>query len=107
MTGTSPALSSDRRTLGQHLHEARRAVTDGRDRPWPVEEWTERDPVLQTRDEAMAAAVETVVRARVACELREMALHRVPGVARDALREAAVKVSRGGQDRSDEKEPQP
>ena len=105
MTGTSPALSSD--TLGRVLHEARRASTDGRDRPWPVEEWADRDPKLQAIDEKMAAAVETVVRARVACELREMALHRVPGVARDALREAAVKVSRGGQVRSDEKEPQP
>ena len=102
MTGISPALSSDTRTLGRVLHEARRAVTDGRDRPWPVEEWADRDLRLQARDEKMAAAVETVVRARVACELREMALHRVPGVVRDALREAAVKVQRGGQVRSDE-----
>ncbi len=101
MTGTSPGLSSDRLTLGQHLHEARRAVTDGRDRPWPVEDWADRDPVLQARDEAMAAAVEAEIRRRIAGDFQRLAddLERfpeippgVPGIERRAKLEAWIGV---------------
>ena len=120
MTGTSPALSSD--TLGRVLHEARRAVTDGRDRPWPVEEWADRDLRLQAIDEKMAAAVEAEVRRRIAADFRRLSgdLERftdfppgVPRVERQAKLEAwlaAVQVALYGlalQEHGDGKESQP
>ena len=99
---------ADERTLGQVLHEARRASTDGRDRPWPVEEWADRHPRLQAIDEAMAAAVEAAVRRRAAAEARDRASRRwPPSFYRDELYLAADAVARGGegQERSDGKEP--
>ena len=50
-------MTDERPSLGEVLHRARQASTDGRDRPWPVEDWADRDPRLQAIDEAMAAAV--------------------------------------------------
>jgi len=69
---------ADDRTLGEVLHEARVAGGVQRPRPWPPEDWADRDPRLQALDEAMAAAVEAVVRKRVAAEQRERASRRWP-----------------------------
>jgi len=44
-------------TLGEVLHRARQAAGEARPRPWPVEDWCDRDPALRALDEAMAAAV--------------------------------------------------
>ena len=117
MTGHSTALCSDDRTLGQHLHEARRASTVGRIPPWPVADWADRDERLKAVDEAMAAAVEAAVRGRIAVELRRLADDAaaqpvtVPGIERRTRRDtylAAVQVALFGlAKRSDEKAAQP
>src|SRR5208282_977741 len=86
----------DDRTLGQVLHEARRAAGEQRPRPWPIEDWKDRGPQLQAVDEAMAAAVEAVVRKRVAAEQRERASRRwPPSFNRDELFMAAAAVVQG------------
>ena len=114
MTGPSTAPCSDDRTLGQVLHEARQALGEQRPRGWPVEDWADRDYRLQAGDEAMAAAVEAVVRERIAVELRRLADDAaaqpvtVPGIERRTRRDtylAAVQVALHGlAKRSDEKE---
>ena len=110
---------TDTRTLGQVLHEARKALGEQRPRGWPVEDWADRDSRLQAGDEAMAAAVETVVRERIAAVLRDLAYSAaaqpvvVPGIERRTRRDtylaAAQVVLHGGQvqECSDEKGPQP
>ena len=112
-------MMPDDRTLGQVLHEARIAGGEARPRPWPPEDWAERDPRLQALDEAMAAAVEAAVRERIAGDLRHLAHSAaalpstVPGIERRTRRDtylAAEHVALFGlapQERSDEKEPQP
>ena len=113
---------ADDRSLGEVLHRARQASTDGRDRPWPVEEWEDRHPRLQAVDELMAAAVAAAVRERIAADFRRLAADReqfadiapgVPRVEREAKLEAwraAVHVALyglAGRERSDEQEPCP
>ena len=65
------------KTPGQILHEARVAGGQRRPRPWPPEDWADRDPALKEMDEAMAAAVAAVAvaaeRARLA-EVRQVAV---------------------------------
>ena len=77
MTATSTAPSSEPKTPGQVLHEARMAAGAGRPRPWPPQPWAERLPELQRLDEEMAAAVAAVAvaaeRARLA-EVRQVAV---------------------------------
>ena len=85
---------ADDRTLGQVLHEARQAGGAGRPRPWPPEDWADRDPRLRAIDEAMAAAVEAVVRERISAAILAEAGPGVPGVERRAL-EAAAAIARG------------
>src|SRR5208282_3767733 len=63
----------DDRTLGQVLHAARQAAGEQRPRPWPIEDWKDRGPQLQAVDEAMAGAVASAVRERIAAELRRLA----------------------------------
>ena len=50
-------MPDDHPSLGEVLHRARQASQDGRDRPWPVEDWADRDDRLKALDEAMASAV--------------------------------------------------
>lgn len=95
----------DERTLGQVLHAARQALTDGRDRPWPVEDWADRDPVLQVRDEKMAAAVKAEVMERIVRavqpeidRLESVELHTPAVIMRKALQLA---LSAGGEEGND------
>ena len=80
----------DDRTPGQVLHEARIAGGEARPRPWPPEDWADRDPRLKELDEAMAAAVAAEVCSRIArkCEERGNAL--VPSDERNAWLSAAA-----------------
>ena len=104
MTGHSTALCSDDRTLGQHLHEARRASTVGRIPPWPVADWADRDERLKAVDEAMAAAVEAEVRGRIGADLKRLAMGAAPGIERDVWLAARQAALHGLAKRSDEKE---
>jgi hypothetical protein len=105
-------MADDRPSLGEVLHRARQAGGEQRPRPWPPEDWADRDERLRALDEAMAAAVEAVVRERIATDLHRLATggrDGVPGVERDAKRDAylaAEHVARFGlaQERSDEEE---
>ena len=90
--------------LARLVHETRREVGAAYERPVKPAPWEERHPRQQELDRHIALAVECAVRNQVAAELQQMALHQVPGVARDALREAARAVLRRGQERSDGKE---
>ena len=94
-------------TLARVVHDTRREFAEAFERPMTPAPWGERHPRQQELDRHIALAVECAVRNQVASELRQMALHLVPGVARDALREAAGLVLRKGQERSDGKETQP
>ena len=120
MTATSPDLSSDTRTLGQVLHDARRKHNPKTERPRNVAPWDERAPWQQELDEEMAADLEAEVRARVAADFQRLAgdLQRFPefppggpGIEREAKLEAwlaAVQVALHGlAERSDGEEPQP
>ena len=80
MTATSPGLSSDTRTLGQVLHDARRKHNPKTERPRNVAPWDERAPWQQELDEEMAADLEAEVRARVAADFQRLAgdLQRFP-----------------------------
>ena len=101
---------ADDRSLGEIMHEAREAGNAVRIRPLAPQDWADRDPRLRDLDEQMAAAVEAAVRRRVAAELRDRASRRwPPSFYRDELYLAADAVARGGegQERSDEKGPQP
>ena len=64
---------TDDRTLGQVLHDARIKHNPPAERPRNVAPWDERAPWQQQLDEAMAADLEAVVRARIAVELRRLA----------------------------------
>ena len=111
MTGTSPGLSSDTRTLGQVLHASRIRHNPPTERPRNVAPWEDRAPWQQQLDEEMAADLEAEVRRRVAAELRDRARKLwPPGMYRDQLDLAAAQVvlhGGQGQERSDEKEPEP
>ena len=89
-------------TLARLVHETRREFGAAYERPVKPAPWEERHPRQQELDRHIAAAVECAVRNRVAAEVREMALHQVPGVVREALREASRAVLLKGQERSDE-----
>lgn len=106
MTGETPSL-------GEVLHRARQAGGEQRPRPWPPEDWADRDPRLQALDEAMAAAVATVVREQVRSRVLEVIatfrIHYGQGQGRaDDLAEAVRQVldidREAPQERSDEKE---
>jgi len=84
------------RTLGQVLHAARIAHNPPAERPRGVPPWEERAGWQRDLDEKMAAAVEAVVRRRIAGEIREWASRRwPPGYHRDELYAAAAAVERG------------
>ena len=107
---------TDDRTLGRVLHDARIKHNPPAERPRNVAPWDERAPWQQQLDEAMAADLEAVVRARIAVELRRLADDAaaqpvtVPGIERRTRRDtylAAVQVVLNGlaQERSgDDKE---
>ena len=108
---------TDDRTLGRVLHDARIKHNPPAERPRTVAPWDERAPWQQQLDEAMAADLEAVVRARIAVELRRLADDAaalpvtVPGIERRTRRDtylAAVQVVLHGlSERSDEEEPHP
>ncbi len=100
-------MADDPDELARIVHETRREFAGAYERPSKPAPWEERHPRQQELDRHIALAVECAVRNQVAAELQQMALHQVPGVARDALREAARAVLRKGQERSDGKEPKP
>ena len=123
MTGPSPIPPSEPRpSLGEVLHEARVAGGEARPRPWPPEDWADRDPRLRDLDEKMAAAVEARVRADIAADFKRLAADLkphplvppgVPGIERrvrqDTWRAAAVVAVNGlsPKGRDDEKEAGP
>ena len=103
-------------SLGEVLHRARCAGGEQRPRPWPPEDWADRDPRLKELDGAMAAAVEAAVRERIAGDLKHLAHSAaalpsaVPGIERRTRRDtylAAAQVAMHGigQERSDEEGP--
>jgi len=114
--------ASEHESLGEVLHRARQAGGVQRPRPWPIEDWAERDEQLKALDEKMAAAVEARVRADIAADFKRLAadlgrrplVHPgVPGIERrvrqDTWRAAAVVAVNGlsPQGRDDEKEAGP
>lgn len=90
-------------TLARIVNETRRTFAHAYERPSEVPSWEERHPRQQELDRHIAVAVEGAVRNQVAAELQQLALHQVPGIVREALREAARAVLRGHKDCSDEK----
>jgi len=105
MTGHSPTPPSEPPTLGQVLYEARVEHNPEAERPRGVPPWEERAGWQRDLDEVMAAAVEAVVRRRIAGEIRDRASRRwPPGYHRDELLAAAAAVARGTRDRDDGKE---
>ena len=91
--------------LARIVHQTRRDFGAAYERAMKPAPWEERHPRQQELDRHIAAAVECAVRTQVAADLEQLALQQVPGVAREAYREAARAVLRKGQERSDEKEP--
>ena len=100
------------------VHETRREFGAAFERPMTPAPWEERHPRQQELDRQIAAAVEAVVRERLAAELRCLAHDdaaaepsTVPGIERRTRRDtylaAAQVVLHGCQDRGDAKEPQP
>ena len=109
-------MADDHPSLGEVLHRARCAGGEQRPRPWPPEDWADRDPRLKAVDEAMAAAVEAAVRERIAGDLKHLARSAaappstVPGIERRTRRDtylaaAHVALHGIGQERSDEEGP--
>jgi hypothetical protein len=99
-------MPDDPDTLGRIVHDTRRSFGATLDRPMTPAPWEERHPRQQELDRQIGAAVEAAVRERVAGELDRLALLQVPGVVREAWREAAAAVRKGGKDqeRGEEKE---
>ena len=61
---TGPSVPVSGKSPGQRLHEARQAGGARRPRPWPVEDWEDRDEQLRALDEEMAEAASVPERER-------------------------------------------